>query len=203
MPGTVHERSADQAASKVLRSGEGAWLDSVQKHIKAKTWESIGPGYTAAVGQPYGGWTPGQLWAAGKVHTQVLYGSLARVYIDAGRGPAKDQARDRNQQTVWDLPEPFVASVDPEQYGSDFDGTLTWSEPIRATLETGDDQHIMIDPGSAPLEIGTCMPSRMWLHIYEVGAVARWPYGCPWIWLLVGAPHPLDYAVGLRADLTK
>jgi hypothetical protein len=36
---------------------------------------------------------------------------------------------------------------------------------------------VMIQPGEAPLEIGSSLPSRTWLHLREDRAVARWPYG--------------------------
>lgn len=78
------------------------------------------------------------------------------------------------------------------------DGVLTWDGPIRVGLCTGliahhDDGNtyplpvfFAIPPGRAVLEIGSTKPGRTWSHLIDRNtSLARWPYGCERIRLMV------------------
>jgi hypothetical protein len=69
---------------------------------------------------------------------------------------------------------------------------LEWDEPIRVRRlfqdpKTSDvrEETITIEPGGLPLEVGSSSHYCTWHHMWDSWGVARWPYDCPYITLLI------------------
>lgn len=168
--------------------------------------------YVDAIGQIFradpGRWPMEQVAAFTAVHTKLCSGEVLQVLIGCegmDGGPKPDRKRRENAAKLADLPSPFEAEVDATQNAGDYDGTLKWHAPIRMYGATG---AVFLDPcrrsakqpvgivrtitdGWAPLEIGYTQPSRTLLHLLEMGAVARWPYGSDYIRLFVRRCEPV------------
>jgi len=123
------------------------------------------------------------------VHSWIASGHVAVTEVEVGEEPHPDRERRANAKALASLPEPFTASVNP---GHDGDGEVAWPEPIRVAAALPDlverrhadgrvttrSLHYMLPSGWAPLEIGSTLPSRTWLHLVTYRrTVARWPYG--------------------------
>lgn len=160
----------------------------------------------APIGQTLYGpksWGPEQVacWLA--VHADLMGGRFAEVRIEVGAEPGADGDRRANAEKLEDLPAPFTAHVDLRQNGGDQDGSLTWSEPIRVSRSTGKGyeedgqtfpylERCLVPPRCVPLEIGTTLPSRTRLHMDQDSGVARWPYGSPFIFLMVKMKNGIE-----------
>jgi len=184
---------AFHTAHQGLRSGRWSheYVDSIGQHgVRARS-----------------SWPMEQVAAFAEVHGMIARGTVAMVPVGTDGPPNRDDQREANAAALADLPDPFTAYVNPTQNGADADGFLSWSEPIEVSLATGLIErdvdgstrpysvHYRIPAGTAPLEIGSSLPSRTWLHlVLEGGSVARWPYGHDCIRLFVN----LDYAEAIE-----
>jgi hypothetical protein len=170
---TVHARAADQFASSLQGTEDGRRkLAQYQQMIADPTYKD----FTAAIGQPYHGWTVGQVAALGRVHSLLYSGRITAIRIDVGAEPSRDSARDTNRAKLQQLPEDFVTTV-YDGLSHDGDGLLTWDPGIADDLPGGWAKN-------APLEIGHTDASRTFIHLAEHGVIARWPYNAKDIWLL-------------------
>lgn len=198
---TFHEDGARDAYNRWMSKTEGA--AAVAEAYRSVTDGHLPDAYLDILGQTHRGpWPPEQILALGLIHAGLCSGRFAQVWIRTEGTPNRDADRDANAAAVADLPGPFVATVDPQQYNADDDGTLQWSEEIYADATFGktrttDDgriqdisERIYVQPRKAPLEIGTTMPSRTMAHLQMEGCVARWPYGQDRITLLLNLEFP-------------
>jgi hypothetical protein len=187
---TVHEDLAQVVLDEILRDGPSA-------HVLAETRQKIRDGrlkgaHLDSIGQTFHrapNWPMEQLASWLDVHSNLMAGTYADVWIEVGSGPGSDDDRHNNAAALVDLPKPFIAHVDMDQNCSDQDGWLEWTEPIWVWRSTGTPyvdgdgeqkpvyvRH-QIPAGTAPLEIGLTMPSRTMLHLLQDRGVARWAYG--------------------------
>lgn len=208
---TLHEAVFNQMADEwAAKPGGAELLDTTERQIKGNFWSQE---YRDAIGQPFGGCTPGQVASFAYIHTAINRGQIGRVMIRTDGTPARDRERESNAAGLSNLPEPFSAWVDPKQSVDSFgDGILEWAEPIEIEVATGEftinldgttgqkTKLITIDPGWAPLEIGSTQPSRTMLHFLDEEIVARWPYGHEWVTLFVGLDQPFMDAGKMLAD---
>ena len=200
MGANAHEVGARRLLDKMLNDPPWAWLfaDTRKRASLPKGHPSaFNPAYINFIGQMWGPYSKFEKWpleqqaAFVRVHAEICKGLISMVDIVVDQEPSKDKERHENQVKLSDLPHPFEAEVSPDQSGGDCDGTLWWTEPIRAErligvpflppCRLGAKQGINIphwvEPDFAPLEIGFTSASRTLLHLREQGAVARWPYG--------------------------
>lgn len=192
---TIHQAGAKALLKNLMASPE--WADLINSwSVKLGTGEASWEGF-AVYGQPHGrstGWSLDQLACAVFMHTMVMNGKYAwRTYfLDGERGAHPDIAREANAAALAKLPAPLRAAVDMSQNLADDDGDLAWDAPIefnRSTLtHVGAEftaEQIMLPARSVPLEIGSTMPSRTLTHIQMDGGIARWPYGCDYVQVIV------------------
>jgi hypothetical protein len=189
--GSVHESAAQKMFNELMETPDGALTyQIVHAGLRDGRWSER---YMDAIGQ-HGvrsrtSWPQNQVAAFGFVHLSVVRGEVALVPVSTLGTPRRDSCREENAAALANLPHPFVAEVDADQNCGDCDGIIKWTEPIEVTVCSGLSErtdsgvllpvplHVMIQPGEAPLEIGSSLPSRTWLHLREDRAVARWPYG--------------------------
>lgn len=204
--GTSHLVAAEQVASRAMANGDGAALADIMDGLRTKRYS---PGYVAAFcGSGWTGRTPGQLYSFARIHSAVVSGELGLVRVEVGTGPGRDKGgRQSNAALLADLPGPFVADLDLEQNCADSDGAFGWTEPITVTAgPAGGERQVEVAAHDlehgAPLEVGSCAPSRIYLHLFESGAVARWPYGQSDLWILVGLPSPFGFAASQAQSIS-
>jgi len=107
-------------------------------------------------------------------------------------GPFGDHQVEENNLVLSFLPEPFEGRfVGGDTYGPD--GQISWSRPIKLSRLTdrGDralHEHVTVEPRSIPLEVGTLSNYNTHHHLRQSDGVARWPYGCPFITVMVCEP---------------
>lgn len=184
-----HQQAAELMAEKWASTPEGrdrlgnAYLMQRDSRLE-KT--------TRIFGQPYGGWTMGQLYSLYTLAMLDMGGHLLATNFRLGETPSRDADRSKNQQALNRLPKGVEAVVDPSQRNGDFDGDFAWSIDLPAIQFYGDGQNnsISCEDGSswAPLEIGYTDASRTLLHLAQFHTVARWPYGDEYLTLLVLTP---------------
>lgn len=197
---TVHERAAGALLDEIL-------LDSTASTVLVETRDKLRSreldhDYVAAIGQTHarvGHWPMDQVAAYLTVHANLMSGRFGMTTIEVGHGPASDSERSANAEALADLPRPFEASVHAgQQCHPDGDGQLVWLEPITIEKSTGLGEvggngvtrpllaPYVVRADSVPLEIGLSKPSVTFGHlsIRHLG-VARWPYGAPYITLLL------------------
>ena len=210
---TDHETWAELALERFLGNPDGREaLYLARQGLRTGQWDDE---YVSAIGQhgilDPSSWPEEQIAAFAHVHALIYGGSVATVLVGTGSGPYRDSDREENAAVLATLPRPFRASVDMSQRFSQGDGKLTWDEPVRVSLATGlIDRRpdgttypltasFKIPPGSAVLEIGSSLPSRTWSHLIDrAGKVARWPYGCDRLRLMVNLD--VTSMIGYRAD---
>lgn len=191
MGSSVHESAARKMFAGMMATPESAQLfQGIYSGLRDGRWSVE---YMDSIGQ-HGvrartSWAPEQVAAFGTVHTSIACGEVAMVPVSTNGPPHHDSRRAENAAALSALPHPFVARVNMEQNCGDADGVVEWTEPIEVTVCSGLSEmgpggikmpvplHVMAQPGIAPLEIGSSLPSRTWLHLREQRAVARWPYG--------------------------
>lgn len=166
----THARQAEEFARLLRQTPDGCKaLDSCQQLLEDPEQRE----FTAAVGQPYDGWTDGQLSSLGQI--AALYAGdqfdVIRIRVGAAPGDSPDVHRARLKR----LPDLFVTLVydRPTDAG---DGVLSWRPQAAAGLPCG-------WANSAPLAIGYADASSTFQHLTERGVAARWPSGSPDIWL--------------------
>jgi hypothetical protein len=180
----LHAQVAENYGRKLRQTEEGrALLASYRDMIEDRS----GIDYTNAIGQPYGGWTDGQVAAYSRVHHMVATGKVAKLTIPVDASPGRDADREGNQRRLTEgLPPEFTAKV---YAGNSHDGDALLSWPQEAVMPWIDgygnesERPLCAWTNSAPLEIGHTDASRTFLHLTEDGIVARWPYGSDDIWL--------------------
>lgn len=197
---TVHEDAARYLLDTMLDDPRwAAFLADTRRRMSLAASHPLGfpRGYADHIGDlggPRSGfarWPLEQQAVFARFHFEICSGLISWTDIVIDESPSGDSLRKLNQEKLADLPHPFAAEVDQKQYGGDADGVLRWSQPIllqrmvgvpflppcRLNVQQGINLHHWVPPRSAPLEIGHSSPSRVLLHLREVGAVARWPYG--------------------------
>lgn len=216
---TVHEEVAERLLEKFQRSPEAVrtLIELRNRHIAGGLDEGgiWGSGYADALGsssrfQP-SRWPLHQHAAFLELHALIGSGRVAFTYISTGGAPGADADRKGNAAKLADTCHPFAAALNMTQNGAACDGRLRWSEPLEISRPTGsffyEDACVRATqtpvmrptvraPGSAPLEVGDSWPSRTLMHLWQYGAVARWPYGSDLIWLFLS----YGYGQGRRAQ---
>lgn len=205
---TIHKTAAEALLQDVLEDDAAtkAMLKLRNRHTRGDMNEggTLRTGYADALGSSarYAptDWPLYQHAAFAQIHALIGAGDVAYTYISTGGLPGADSDRTGNASKLEDTVEPFRVELDMTQNGADSDGVLYWDEPLKISRSTGahfygntcqPDQYGLVtyptmrEPGSAPLEVGDSWPSRTLLHLYEDGAVARWPYGSELIWLFI------------------
>jgi hypothetical protein len=181
----MHAQISENYARKLRETGEGRSLIASYRNMIE---DRAGIEYTNAIGQPYGGWTDGQVAAYSRVHYLVATGKVTKLTIPVDAAPGRDADRDGNQRRLTEgLPAEFAAEV-YEGNSHDGDALLSWDGDSVMPWIDGDgneSEHPLCSwTNCAPLEIGHTDASRTFLHLAEGGIVARWPYGSSDIWLL-------------------
>lgn len=202
---TFHERGARVYLEKILSAPEGPTIiTETRDALRDGTW--FERSYVDMIGQTArrsATWKPEQIATFREIHTGMMTGKYGSVRIEVGAGPEADVERERNSAALSDVAEPFVANLDMTQRRADYDGRLSWPEEIRVPRSTGagllpicpNDRQTPVEilstlgPGDVPLEVGYTLPSRTYLHLYQYGGVARWPYESSDIHLLVNFDH--------------
>lgn len=184
MARAMHAQIAENYGRKLRATEEGrSLLASYRSMIEDRS----GIDYTNAIGQPFGGWSEGQVAAYSRVHYLIASGKVGKLTIPVDATPSRDADREGNQRKLTEgLPSEFTAEV----YGGnshDGDAHLAWPEDSAMPWIDGygnESERPLCDwTNSAPLEIGHTDASRTFLHLIEGGIVARWPYGSDDIWL--------------------
>lgn len=208
---TVHEDAAIAVLERFEEDPDSMatlmWLR--RQHIDGllNASEEFGTGYADSLGSSSRfspkQWPFHQHAAFLKIHALIGAGDIAYTVISTGGSPSQDAAREENAKKLDHTYGPFQAKLNMSQNHADMDGKLVWREPLSIHRPTGEffydnqcrdaAQSILYrpatrSPGWAPLEVGDSWPSRTLLHLWQFGAVARWPYGSEVIWLF------LDYS---------
>ena len=205
---TVHEDAAEALLQDIQQDEKAttAMLRLRNRHIQGGMDDGgiLGTGYADSLGSSAryapNKWPLHQHAAFVQIHSLIGAGDVAYTCISTGGTPGPDADRVGNSRKLDDTIEPFRAALDMSQNRADSDGVLRWHEPLKISRSTGAHfypsacrrgQYSLVtyptirEPGSAPLEVGDSWPSRTLLHLWEDGAVARWPYGSKLIWLFV------------------
>ncbi|MFC4854096.1 hypothetical protein [Actinophytocola glycyrrhizae] len=145
-------------------------------------------GYLDVWGQPYGGWTMGQLSALYCIWYLMTNEHVAYAQFDVGSPPLKDSERDGNQALLNGLSDNLEIEVHSTQRGGDQDGVVWCSEFDMFFI--GSTRPIEIEGlRTVPLEIGYTDASSILLHLTGSGfGVARWPYGSRFVTVLSPVP---------------
>lgn len=205
---TVHESAAESLLQDVLQDEKAtnAMLKLRNRHTQGEMNEGgiYRTGYADSLGSsaryaPHK-WPLYQHAAFAQIHALIGAGDVAYTSISTGGTPGSDADRVGNARKLDDTIKPFRAELDMTQQGADADGVLLWEEPLKISRSAGahfypsacrNAQYSPVtyptvrEPGSAPLEVGDSWPSRTLLHLWEDGAVARWPYDSELIWLFI------------------
>lgn len=205
---TVHEDAAERIWETFQESPKtaAAVFELRNRHINGEMDEGgiWGTGYADSLGSsarfPPKRWPLRQHAAFLKLHALVGSGQVAYTMISTGGMPGPDADRDGNAAMLAKTFPPFKATLNREQNGAGFDGSLRWGDPLMISRPTGEffygsdckhaGQTILAypttrEPGWAPLEVGDSWPSRTLMHLWQYRAVARWPYGSKLIWLFL------------------
>jgi hypothetical protein len=208
--GTLHEDTAKRLAMEW--DSDPVEAGFIPMHVEGLRTGHWSRDYLDAVGQVHrvgpSMWPRHQVAAFAMLNFWLMKGLVAQVEISVGRTPYPDAERDANAAALANLPEPFVAHLDRTQRRADADGWLEWHSPITVNRSVGVAfyasgtelpgpilvRHV-IPPGGVPLEVGSSLPSRTYLHAIEDNGVARWPYDSTWMRLFIGSkfPRPLGY----------
>ncbi len=118
----------------------------------------------------------------------------ARVYpprLDPP-GPFRDHQAEENNLVLSYLPKPFEGRFTGGDTAGP-DGQISWSCPVKLSRVTdcGDralHEHVVVEPRSIPLEAGSLSNYNTHHHLIRSDGVARWPYGCSFITVMVVEP---------------
>lgn len=204
---TVHEELAEGIWDDIRDNPEdAAEVFRIQKrHITgAFDDEQLGSAYADSVGSSArfrpSRWPVHQTAAFAFIHSLIGGGKVAYTPISTGGAPGPDADRIGNAHLLEQTHPPFRADLDMTQNGADFDGTLKWDQPIHLGRSVGAfyyedgcrnsgktclEYRATTGPSWAPLEVGDSWPSRTLMHLWQFGAVARWPYGSKVILLFI------------------
>jgi len=212
---TVHEELAEGIWEDIREDpSEIAAVFRVQKmHTSGiLDHEVLGSAYADSLGSSArfrpSKWPAYQTAAFAYLHALVGSGDVAFTPIRTGGTPGPDADRVGNASLLKETLLPFTADLDMTQNGADADGRLDWGRRIFLPRSTGTffyedscakghqsrlDFKASYHASSAPLEVGDSWPSRTLMHLWQYGAVARWPYGSRFILLFI------NYGWGDRA----
>ena len=126
-------------------------------------------------------------WFA-RIHAAIYDGLIAFTSVVVGSQPLANGDEAGNQAILGSIRGPISVAFSPGRgnRGDAGDGTASWAAPLELRTHGGS---IIVEPGSAPLEVGTTRATTTFRHLTTgAGAVARWPYGSDNIWLLVRLP---------------
>jgi hypothetical protein len=157
-------------------------------------------------GDPYGGWTMGQVAALSYLICAGRAKLLDLVAVPVGAKPGRDSARAENAAKLANLPFGFAATI-YEGLSHDGDGHLSF--PSGPGLEIVDSELGTRRPADvawpqAALEIGSTDASRTLQHLMESGVVARWPYGFDRIYVITTTPpYSLTPGMGVTPGITE
>ena len=194
---TVHEEAAELLLEEVLADDQAAAvLTATVRKFREGDYDSR---YVAAIGQTRqdpAHWPLPQVAAYLSVHSGINSGEYALFNVNTRGEPGPDADRDGNAAKLANLKRPFAAYLDMTQNAADQDGQFTWTADVRSTRSTGlptingcEANPVMIPyrvyPATAPLEVGTTLPSRTLAHLTVEGSVAHWPYGSRQLTVLV------------------
>lgn len=198
---TLHERIAETSMEDYV-GRDPAWLSFLYgfgKELAEGRWSD---GYADVIGEG----CPGRRLPLHQVHAMVMVNSfihdgdvmVARIHV--GTTPGPDKAIKDNNRKLKHLPRPFRAFFSPGPR-KDGDGVLSWDEPVvfdpiacrgdeTGPCEASAKQAVVIARGAVPLEVGSTRPSRTYMHLLERSfAVARWPYGSEFVFVLHRTPQ--------------
>jgi hypothetical protein len=131
--------------------------------------------FVSAVGQPYDGWTDGQLSVLGQIAALYQESGLKLIRIRVGDPPSKSPAINRGRLAT--LSGCFTTALYDWPIPGEGEGMLGWRPEVIPDLPCGWVKRVR-------LSIGYADASMTLLHMVERGAVARWPRGCEDVWLL-------------------
>ncbi len=103
--------------------------------------------------------------------------------IRVGAMPTRDRNRGENRKLLETMPATFAVHVRDMQYTNE-DGHLSWEQPIACEVMAEPSVKYWLEPGVAPLEIGSLPMYQLALRIGQTGVCAWWQYGSKEIWLL-------------------
>lgn len=174
--GSAHEDAADLAADQMLRDGDGPLLVETKDALAGGAWPSA---FTAAFADSaWNGRTYGQITAFLQIDALIRAQRVALVRIGVGAEPLADRMREENAAALRHTAGPFAAELDMAQKNADEDGWVSWSTPFDVSTYPGrSGGRYTVPPGTVPLEVGSCKPSRVAMHLWQEGGIARWPYG--------------------------
>ena len=136
-------------------------------------------------------WTDEELLAWAHVYALVNTGRVRAFNARVGVGPFADRARELNAASLGGVEAPYVAHLDMEQNAADSDGHFEWVTAVR--VGEGSTSYVQEPIGRIQLEVGYSNPSTTYWHLATGRAVARWPYDCPNVVVLI-ADVPLEHA---------
>lgn len=173
---SFHKEAADLLAEEWAQTDQGA--RRLAMAYLASRDEDIA--YNIDVfGQPYGGWTMGQLFCLYCLMAMYASGSLAVAEFRLSRVPFRDRERIKNAEILEELRPLIHPIVDEKQRGAEGDGLIKWNYDLKAMIEPGAQRkEVSISARrSAILEIGYTDASNICMQLLDCGVVARWPYG--------------------------
>ncbi|MEU3455604.1 hypothetical protein ABZ671_18685 [Micromonospora sp. NPDC006766] len=184
---TSHARVADQAAIELLATPAGR---RIFDHTTAWLQNPDNATLRDILGQPFRGWTPGQVEALSQLLHYGRTGRYELAYFEVEATPGRDADRTGNQAKLANLPDGITAEL-VDGNGFDGDAMLTIPEGL-TVLDDAEPDRPARDADAwenIPLEIGHTDASRTLMHLMQYGAVARWPYGFTRIYVLFTTPR--------------
>jgi hypothetical protein len=180
---TIHEFAANEAVGKVLENPvEAQCLFEILAKMQSREW-----GFWQDVIVQKAPWKHYELTDAycfGQVQYLIVQNELITASINLHKKPPSD----RRLESINDLLSTLPRSFRGEARGGpgDNDGYVAWSnsELFAQETELGPARE-MIPPMRLPLEVGYTLGSKTMHHIWLEKGVARWPYGCERLMLLV------------------
>lgn len=120
------------------------------------------------------------------------FGAILEIGVQPGikGGPKADKDRQGNQRILDTLPDPFRGKFYGEQTQGP-DGWIEWSDTIvmeqHLISRTGEhsSRSIRVEPDGALLEAGSLSGYVMLQHLETGSPVARWPYDCDYLTLMI------------------
>lgn len=132
----------------------------------------------------------------GQACAMIWSGKVVIVSIDVHETPRSDRNVKSNNRLMADLPHPFSGAF----WGgtADCDGYVEWSKSVRATKflsgPNGEETKLAVrlPVNKIPLEVGTTSGARTLAHLRMEHGVARWPYDCDELRIMVNVnPDPI------------
>jgi hypothetical protein len=180
---TLHERAATAAMEEALSSEDwaGKFLVLMKNRLNEKYYTGYEPDAIVQLCWR-SGYSLTDAYVFAQIWSQTMTGEVAVCCAHVGSCPSADRMVSENQKLLNSgLHEFFAASVESQiGPGAECDGWLRWNHEIEFTRTFADEKSkkpYKCKPETLPLEIGTTKSSRTWMHLFQDGGVARWPYG--------------------------